>query len=260
MSGALAVYSLWRRELVRFLRQPSRLAGAFAMPLIFWLLIGTGLSSSFRLPGVESSVSYLEYFFPGTVVLLVLFGAIFSTFSLIDDRNLGFLLGVVVAPVSRGAIVLGKVFGGATLAWLQGMLVLVLAPAAGISLSVETVLAAAGVLALLAIAMTSLGFAFAWKIDSTQGFHAIMNVVLLPMWFLSGAFFPVAGAPPWLEWVMRLNPLSYGTMAFRQVLYPGMDQSGGVLPSLAMSLLVLVVWSLICLALDLWVVRRGIKV
>jgi ABC-2 type transport system permease protein len=260
VSDALAVYSLWRRELVRFLRQPSRLAGAFAMPLIFWLLIGTGLSSSFRLPGVESSLSYLEYFFPGTVVLLVLFGSIFSTFSVIDDRNQGFLQGVLVAPVSRGAIVLGKVLGGATLAWLQGMLVLMLAPAAGISLSVETVLAAAGVLALLAIAMTSLGFAFAWKIDSTQGFHAIMNVVLLPMWFLSGAFFPVAGAPLWLEWVMRLNPLSYGTMAFRQVLYPGMDPTGGVLPSLTVSLLVLVVWSLICLALDLGVVRRGIKI
>lgn len=260
MSALLPVYSLWHRELVRFLRQPSRLGGAFAMPLIFWLLIGTGLSSSFRLPGVESSVSYLEYFFPGTVVLLVLFGAIFSTFSVIDDRNQGFLQGVLVAPISRGAIVLGKVLGGATLAWLQGMLVLLLAPAAGIRLDLESVLAAAGVLALLAIAMTSLGFAFAWKIDSTQGFHAIMNVVLLPMWFLSGAFFPVAGAPTWLEWVMRLNPLSYGTMAFRQVLYPGTDPTGGVLPSLAVSLLVLVVWCLLCLALDLWVVRRGIKV
>ena len=260
MSAALATYSLWHRELLRFFRQPSRLAGAFAMPLIFWLLIGTGLSSSFRLPGSSASVSYLEYFFPGTVVLLVLFGAIFSTFSVIDDRNEGFLQGVLVAPVGRGAIVLGKVLGGATLAWLQGMLVLMLAPLAGVALSLETVLAAAGVLALLAVAMTSLGFAFAWKIDSTQGFHAVMNVVLLPMWFLSGAFFPVAGAPTWLEWIMRLNPLSYGTMAFRQVLYLGSDPKGEVLPSLGVCLAVLVLWCLVCLGVDLWVVRRGIKV
>ena len=260
MSSLLASYSLWHRELLRFFRQPSRLAGAFAMPLIFWLLIGTGLSSSFQLPGGATSVSYLEYFFPGTVVLLVLFGAIFSTFSVIDDRHEGFLQGVLVAPVGRAAIVLGKVLGGATLAWLQGMLVLMLAPAAGIGLDLGTVLAAAGVLALLAIAMTSLGFAFAWQIDSTQGFHAVMNVVLLPMWFLSGSFFPVAGAPTWLEWIMRLNPLSYGTMALRQVLYLGADPTGGVLPSLGVSLLVLMVWSLACLVLDLWIVRRGVKV
>ncbi len=260
MSAALATYSLWHRELLRFFRQPSRLAGAFAMPLIFWLLIGTGLSSSFRLPGGPASVSYLEYFFPGTVVLLVLFGAIFSTFSVIDDRHEGFLQGVLVAPVGRGAIVLGKVLGGATLAWLQGMLVLMLAPLAGVTLSLETVLAAAGVLALLAVAMTSLGFAFAWKIDSTQGYHAIMNVVLLPMWFLSGAFFPVAGAPTWLEWIMRLNPLSYGTMAFRQVLYLGSEPTGENLPSLMVCLAVLVIWCLVCFGIDLWVVRRGIKV
>ena len=256
---ALAVYSLWWRELIRFLRQPSRLAGAFAMPLIFWFLIGTGLSSSFRLPGSPESVDYLEYFFPGTVVLLVLFGAIFSTFSVIDDRNAGFLQGVMVAPISRFAIVLGKVLGGATLAWLQGVLVLLLAPLAGIALTPMSVLAAAGVLALLAVAMTSLGFAFAWKIDSTQGYHAVMNVVLLPMWFLSGAFFPVAGAPVWLEWIMRLNPLSYGTVAFRTVLYPGSGPMGEGLPSLGFSLTVLGFWCLLCLVADLWVVKRGIE-
>jgi ABC-2 type transport system permease protein len=259
MSTPLATYSLWHRELLRFFRQPSRLAGAFAMPVIFWVLIGAGLSSSFQLPSGASSVSYLEYFFPGTVVLLVLFGAIFSTFSVIDDRHAGFLQGVLVAPVSRFAIVLGKVLGGASLAWLQGMLILVLAPVAGIVVDLQVILAAAGVLALMAIAMTSLGFAFAWKIDSTQGYHAIMNVVLLPMWFLSGAFFPVSGAPIWLEWVMRLNPLTYGTQALRQVLY--LETAGGGLGTpLWICVLVLGVWCLVGLGFDLWVVRRGIKV
>lgn len=258
MSSVLATYSLWHRELVRFRRQPSRLAGAFAMPLLFWLLIGTGLSSSFRLPGGPADLNYLEYFFPGTVVLLVLFGAIFSTFSVIDDRNEGFLQGVLVAPVARGAIVMGKILGGGTLAWLQGMIVLCLAPLAGIALNPGTVLAAAGILALLAVAMTSLGFAFAWKIDSTQGFHAVMNVILLPMWFLSGAFFPVAGAPIWLEWIMRLNPLTYGIAAMRHVLYLQSMGSGEQLPSLATCLIILVIWCLVCLGLDLWVVRREV--
>ncbi len=259
MSSVLAVYSLCHREVLRFLRQPSRLAGAFAMPLLFWLLIGSGLSSSFRLPGAAADVSYLEFFFPGTVVLLVLFGSIFSTFSVIDDRNAGFLQGVLVAPISRSAIVLGKVLGGAALAWLQGMLVLLLAPLVGIALTAQVLLASAGVLALLAVAITGLGFAFAWRIDSTQGFHAIMNVVLLPMWFLSGAFFPVTGAPAWLAWIVRVNPLSYGTIGLRQVLYLGSDPSGVAQSSLAACVSVLVLWSLACLMLDGWVVRRGLR-
>jgi len=255
----LAVYSLWHRELVRFLRQPSRLAGAFAMPLLFWVLIGSGLSSSFRLPGSSAQVSYLEFFFPGTVVLLILFGSIFSTFSVIDDRNAGFLQGVLVAPVGRATIVFGKVLGGSTLAWLQGMLVLMMAPLAGISLSVYVLLAGAGVLALLAVAMTSLGFVFAWRIDSTQGFHAVMNVVLLPLWFLSGAFFPVTGAPRWLEWIVRLNPLSYGTDALRQVLYIGSDPTASAHSPLVVNLSVLIAWCVVCLTLDIWVVQRGVR-
>jgi len=255
----LAVYSLWHRELVRFLRQPSRLAGAFAMPLLFWVLIGSGLSSSFRLPGSSAQVSYLEFFFPGTVVLLILFGSIFSTFSVIDDRNAGFLQGVLVAPVGRATIVFGKVLGGSTLAWLQGMLVLMMAPLAGISLSVYVILAGASVLALLAVAMTSLGFVFAWRIDSTQGFHAVMNVVLLPLWFLSGAFFPVTGAPRWLEWIVRLNPLSYGTDALRQVLYIGSDPTASAHSPLVVNLSVLIAWCVVCLTLDIWVVQRGVR-
>ena len=110
-----AVWSLWRRELVRFFRQPSRVAGAVGSPLLFWLFIGSGLSGSFRLPGAEG-IDYLEYFFPGTVTLVVLFAAIFSTISIIEDRREGFLQGVLAAPVPRAAIAAGKVLGGATLA------------------------------------------------------------------------------------------------------------------------------------------------
>ncbi|HXO22073.1 MAG TPA: ABC transporter permease [Thermoanaerobaculia bacterium] len=214
----LAVLTLWRRELQRFFRQPSRVAGAAGTPLVFWLFMGSGLSGSFRLPGA-AGVSYLQFFFPGTIVLVLLFAAIFSTISVIEDRHEGFLQGVLVAPVSRGAIVAGKVLGGATLAWIQAVVFLALAPLSGIHLTLRSALEAAGVLAILAVSLTAIGFGFAWKVDSVQGFHAVMNVVLLPMWLLSGAFFPLAGAPRWLAALMRIDPLTYGVEALRGVLY-----------------------------------------
>ncbi len=256
MSDLLAATTLWHREVVRFRRQPARVLGAVGMPLLFWALIGSGLSASFRLPGGPEDLDYLEYFFPGTIVMLVLFAAIFSTFSVIDDRNEGFLQGVLVAPVRRSALVAGKVFGGATLAWIQGMLFLVLAPVAGIRLTLRSGLEVAVVVALMAVALTAFGFAFAWRMNSTQGFHAVMNLVLMPMWFLSGAIFPLSGAPGWLDLVMRLNPLTYGTAALRRVLYGDMPLAGQSLPSLGLSLTVMLIWAAAALAVDVWLVRR----
>ena len=256
MSDLLAAATLWHREIVRFHRQPARVLGAVGMPLLFWALIGSGLSSSFRLPGGPEDLDYLEYFFPGTIVMLILFAAIFSTFSVIDDRNEGFLQGVLVAPVRRSALVAGKVLGGATLAWIQGMLFLLLAPVAGIHLTLRSALGVAVVVAVMAIALTAFGFAFAWRMNSTQGFHAVMNLVLMPMWFLSGAIFPLSGAPTWLEWVMRLNPLTYGTAALRQVLYGDLPQAGPSLPSMGLCLAVMLIWAAAALAVDVWVVRR----
>ncbi|MGB5296338.1 MAG: ABC transporter permease [Thermoanaerobaculia bacterium] len=256
MSDLLAATTLWHREVVRFRRQPARVLGAVGMPLLFWALIGSGLSGSFRLPGGPEDLDYLEYFFPGTIVMLVLFAAIFSTFSVIDDRNEGFLQGVLVAPVRRSALVAGKVFGGATLAWIQGMLFLVLAPVAGIRLTLRSGLEVAVVVAVMAVALTAFGFAFAWRMNSTQGFHAVMNLVLMPMWFLSGAIFPLSGAPGWLDSVMRLNPLTYGTAALRRVLYGDMPLAGQSLPSLGLSLTVMLIWAAAALAVDVWLVRR----
>jgi ABC-2 type transport system permease protein len=226
-----AVLSLARREVVRFFRQPSRIAGAAGSPLLFWLLIGSGLSGSFRLPGGPAGLDYREYFFPGIVALVVLFAAIFATISTIEDRNQGFLQGVLVAPVPRAAIVAGKVLGGAALAWLQSLPFLVLAPFAGVALTLRSGLATAGVLALLALGLTGIGFACAWRVDSVQGFHAVMNLLLVPMWLLSGAFFPLAGAPGWLTVLMRINPLTYGVAALRRALYPAGTPLGPALPS-----------------------------
>jgi ABC-2 type transport system permease protein len=231
----LAVTTLWRREVIRFVRQRSRLTGALAQPAVFWLLLGGGLSGSFRPAGTEAG-DYLEYLYPGILVLVLLFTAIFATISVVEDRRSGFLQGVLVAPVSRGTIVLGQAFGGATLAVLQGTLFLALAPFAGLRLTAAGVVASLGVMALIAFALVNLGLAIAWRLDSTQGFHAIMNLILIPIWLLSGAFFPPAGVAAPLAWVMRLDPLSYGLAALRRCLYLG--AAGPALPGLALSLAV----------------------
>jgi ABC-2 type transport system permease protein len=249
-----AAATLWRRELVRFCRQPSRIAGAVGTPLVFWLFLGSGLSGSFRLPGGPAGLDYLQYFFPGTVVLVLLFAAIFSNISVIEDRHEGFLQGVLVAPVPPVAIAGGKVLGGATLAWLQGMLLLALAPLSGIALTWRSALAAAAVLALLALLLAAVGFAFAWKVDSVQGFHGVMNVVLMPMWLLSGALFPVGGVPGWLGLLMRVNPLTYGLAALRHALYgaaPGAATAasgGSGTPGPAVALAVTLAAALVALA------------
>lgn len=255
--SVLAIGSLWRREVVRFLRQPSRVGGAVGSPLLFWLLIGFGFSGSFRLPGTAADTRFLEYFFPGTVTLVVLFAAIFSTISVIEDRNEGFLQGVLVAPLSTLDLVAGKVLGGATLAWLQGLLFLPLAPLSGIALTLPRAAAAAAVMALLALALTSVGFTCAWKVNSVQGFHAVMNLLLIPLWLLSGAFFPLAGAPAWLQVLMRANPLTYGVGALRHSFYGDAAAAAGTVPGVALSVGVTAVLAAAGLTLGIAVARRG---
>jgi ABC-2 type transport system permease protein len=251
----LAVYSLWRREIVRFLRQRSRVIGALAQPVVFWLLLGAGLSPSFRPPGAPAGSGYLAYLFPGILALVLLFTAIFATISTVEDRHAGFLQGVLVAPVGRTAIVLGQTLGGTTLAVLQGILFLLLAPLAGVHPGAVGLLAAVAVMALVAFALTSLGLVIAWRMDSTQGFHAIMNLVLIPMWLLSGAFFPAEGVAAPLAWIMRLDPLTYGLAALRACLLPA--HTGG--PSLAVALAVTVAFAaLACFAAVRTARRSGV--
>jgi ABC-2 type transport system permease protein len=216
----LAAGTLWQRELVRFFRQRSRVVGALGPPVLFWFLIGSGLGASFQMAPLSApagaTVNYLQYFFPGTITLIVLFTAIFSTISIIEDRHEGFLQSVMVAPISRGSLVLGKIAGGTTLAFIQGLAFLCFCPLVGIRIHFLPFIYLLGILLLISFGLTGLGFLLAWRLDSTQGFHAIMNLLLIPMWLLSGALFPIAGAPRWLQWVMRANPLSYGVTALSQ--------------------------------------------
>jgi ABC-2 type transport system permease protein len=240
----LAVVALWRREVIRFVRQRSRVVGALAQPVVFWLLLGGGLSASFRPPGAPPGTGYLAYLYPGILALVLLFTAIFATIATVEDRHAGFLQGVLVAPVSRTAIVIGQALGGTTLATGQGLLFLALAPLAGLALGPGRVIAAAVVMVIVAFGLTNLGLLIAWRMESTQGFHAIMNLVLIPIWLLSGAFFPATGVPPPLAWLMRLDPLTYGLAALRSCL----DPTAAGLPALGLSLGVTVAFGVITCA------------
>lgn len=252
----LPAWALWRREMVRFIRQRSRLTGAFLQPLVFWLLLGGGLNASFRPASAGTELGYVAYFFPGTVVLVLLFTAIFATISTVEDRKSGFLQGVLVAPVPRWVITLGQVLGGASLAVGQGFLILLLAPLAGVPLTRTGLLLAVGVMVVLAVALTSLGLVIAWRMDSTQGFHAIMNLLLLPLWFLSGAFFPEAGAPTPLRWLMRLDPLTYGVAALRRALYWSNPQVLPPLPSGEVAMTVTLTFAALAFAAAVWSSQR----
>src|SRR5437868_2468886 len=190
--GLLPALSLWWREIVRFYRQPSRVVGVIASPILFWLVIGSGFGTSIRSGGAGGE-NYLKYFFPGALIMIVLFTSIFTMMSVIEDRREGFLLSVLVAPVRRSAIVLGKVLGGATLAAIQGLVFLIFAPAIGIHIGMVQFGLVVLLVFLVSFSLTALGFVIAWPMDSTQAFHAIINFFLIPVWLLSGSLFPLSG-------------------------------------------------------------------
>ncbi len=212
-----AAWVLARREVVRFLRQPTRLFGSLAQPLMFWLFMGSGFSDSFALQG--TAIDYGEFFYPGIVLMLLLFAAIFSTITLIEDRTAGFLQGVLVAPVSRLSIVAGKIIGGTAIALLQAAIFLAFAPLAGIDLSLPNLVAVLVACVIIGLGFTGLGFIVAWFMDTVAGYHAVMSVVFIPLWLLSGALFPLEGAAQWLEWVMRFNPVTYAMVVLRTAFY-----------------------------------------
>lgn len=221
MTGALlevgaATGILWRRDVLNFLRRPGRIAAALGQPVLLWVLLGSGLGSAFRF----GDQGYLAFFFPGTIFLVVLFSTIFSTISVIEDRQRGFLRAVLASPVPRPALVLGKALGAATLAVAQGAAVLVLSPMVGLAPTAAGLASAVGLLFLYAVALSALGWSLAWLSTTTAGYHAAMNSLLLPMWLLSGAVFPAAKVPPWMALLLSVNPLTYGLAGLRAALSP----------------------------------------
>jgi ABC-2 type transport system permease protein len=232
----LPAFSLWWREVVRFYRQTGRVVGVIASPLVFWLVIGSGFGTSFRAGAGAGQQHYLDYFYPGALIMIILFTSIFTMMSVIEDRKEGFLLSVLVAPVPRSAVVLGKVLGGTTLSMIQGLIFLVFTPLLGVHMGIGSFLLISLTIFLISFALTALGFAIAWPMDSTQAFHAIINLFLIPLWLVSGALFPLSGASGWLRMIMRINPLTYGTEALRGFLYPN---SSSFPPGSSLAILIL---------------------
>ncbi|MBF0341585.1 MAG: ABC transporter permease [Magnetococcales bacterium] len=246
--------TLARRELVRFFRQPHRVVGSLAQPLLIWAFLGAGFSPSFRAPGL-ANVSYAEYFYPGMLLMLMLFAGIFSTITLIEDRAQGLMQGVLASPAPRMAIVLGKVAGGMAIAMLQAAPLLLAAPFLAIPLTFSGLIWILIGFAIACLGFTALGFLIAWNMESTAGFHAIMSVFLMPLWMLSGALFPMDHAPGWLWALMTVNPVTHALTLIRTPLY---HPASEFLATTAYwnALLIAATWAGLCLWLALWRVNR----
>ncbi len=214
-----ATTALTVREVLRFLRQRSRVVGAFLTPLLFWVMLGMGIDGASEDSRVGMAANFKQFFIPGMMALGVIFTAIYSAISLIEDKNSGFLQGVIVSPLPKWSLLLSKILGASVIALFQGVLLLPLAYATGLHPGVGDFLAILLLFFFMAFFIASLALHFGWKIESVSGFHGIMNTVLMPMWFLSGSTFPIKGGP--LLIAAKLNPLSYAVNSFHEILFVG---------------------------------------
>ncbi len=216
-----AVRIVWQRELIRFRRDRMRIVVSLLQPLLFLFVLGTGLSS--MMPASPDGVGLRTFLFPGVLSMAVMFTALFSAASVVWDREFGFLREMLVAPVRRGAIVLGKCLGGATVATFQGVVMLAFAGAVGVPYSPTLLLTLVVEMALLAFALTALGVMVAARIRSIQSFMALNQMIVMPMFFLSGALFPLSNLPSWLTVLTRLNPLTYAVDPMRRAVFSHLD-------------------------------------
>jgi len=241
--------------MLKFVRDRSRVLGALAQPLALWLLLGLGFQNTFQPPQGSVEGSYVAFLFPGILALVLLFTAIFSTISIVEERTSGFLQAVMVAPTPRTALVFGTALGGTLLATGQALLFLVALPLIGFSPGWLGVGMVAAICLCTGLAFTALGFAIAWRMDTTRGFHAVMNLFLLPLWFLSGAMFPAEGAAPVLQWLVWANPVSYAVSGLRHGLH-GFGAEASPLAGPAVCLAVTGGFAVFMLGVAVWQVRQ----
>jgi ABC-2 type transport system permease protein len=211
LSELAKVYGIWHREFLRFIREKSRIASALAMPLLWLLVFGSGL----RFASAAVGGNYQAFLYPGILGMTLLFTSVFSGISVIWDREFGFLKEILVAPVARWAIVAGKALGGSTAALIQALILLPLAPLLGVALPLERLPALLIFMVLIALGLTSLGLLIASMMGSMEGFNLIMGFAIQPMFFLSGALFPLSSGPEWLKYISYINPFTYGVDVLR---------------------------------------------
>jgi ABC-2 type transport system permease protein len=229
-----AIYIVWWRDILRFWRDRIRLIASFAQPMLYLVVFGSGLSAALgRGFAGAGDVSYTQFIYPGVIAMTVLFTSIFAGMSIVWDREFGFMKELLVAPIDRTAIAIGKTLGGGTQALIQGLVLLVLAPFVGVTLTLESVLELVGLMIVLAFGLSAMGVAIAARTRSMQGFQVVMNFLMMPMLFLSGALFPLVGLPAWMTVLTRLDPAAYGIDPVRRVLLGG---SGFPVERLAMTI------------------------
>ena len=223
-----AIYIIWYRDVLRFWRDRARLLASFAQPILYLVIFGTGLSSAlsgggaFSGGGASTGFSYTQFIYPGIIGMTVLFGSIFSAMSIVWDREFGFLKEVLVAPIDRSAVAIGKSLGGATQAMLQGLILLILAPLVGVKLTLTSLVVVIPVIFVLAFALSALGVAIASRMRSMQGFQVVMNFLMMPIFFLSGALFPLgSGLPAWMKALTTIDPAAYGIDPLRRIVLEG---------------------------------------
>ena len=237
-----AIYIIWKRDLLRYGRDRMRLVASLAQPILFLFVFGSGLSTTLRgttggFGGTGSSLQYVQFIFPGIIGMSVLFTSIFGAMSIVWDREFGFLKEVLVAPIHRSAVAIGKTLGGATQAMLQGLVILVLAPLVGVKLTFLGVVELIPMIFLFALALSALGVAVAARMRTMQGFQMVMNFLMMPMFFLAGALFPLGGhLPAWLSVLTRFDPASYGIDALRRTVLSASGVPARILDRLGLSL------------------------
>lgn len=219
MNELRAIYTIWQRELIRYWRDKARILTSLAQPIMFLVIFGTGFKQTLATGGF--GVDFIKFMYPGIFAMTIMGTAFFSTVSTVWDREFGFLKEILVAPVSRVSIALAKTLGATTIAVLQSLILLVLAPIMGLPLTFILVLKLMVFMILLAVAISGLGLLIASLMKSTESFGIIMQIFILPLFFLSGAFFPLTAVPRWMEILSKLNPLTYGVDAFRQIILNG---------------------------------------
>ena len=227
-----AIYIIWLRELKIFIRDRSRLISSIAQPLIWLLLIGTGFGATF---GKVGDLQYIQFMFPGILVMTLLFSSMFSAISIIWDREFGFLKEMLVAPIRRTSIAIGKAIGGASRSTIQGIIILVFSPLIGINITIQKFFLIVPLMFFIAFTISGIGIIIAARMESFEGFNLIVNFVIMPMFLLSGAIFPISNLPQWLSMIVSINPLSYGVDIMRWVM-TGISERNPALDLMVLSL------------------------
>lgn len=220
-----AIYAVWLRDIIKFFRDRGRLIGSFAMPFMFLILFGSGMSGAMSAmigggnsSGALADFDFIEFMFPGIIGMTVFNTAIFSALSVVQDKEFGYMREILVSPMSRVSIAIGKVLGGTTVAVIQGLMMLIFVPFIGVSLTFSMVIQLIPIMFLVGFTISAIGLLIASSLKTAQGFQMIIQILLFPMLFLSGAMFPLNGLPAWMDFIVKINPLTYSVDMFKEII------------------------------------------